>query len=467
VKFWRRTSGLVFLLLIWTVLLRADNLDSLGIQIERILDQKDFATFGKLIDVEALTDRILQEAPGSKELQNDFRAAMREKYKSAKVGEWMKIYSRVRYGGIRTFDGRQQLLFSSIGWQGYLGYWMILPKQEPDGAWRIADMFVLTEGEYLSHRSRRTYLQWVWRTETEAIKLASGEDRAYLVSLPAIGTLENQGPVGDERFYAQFPEKTQTSKLALGARITAGWRGSEENLLKILALWKKNYPDDPSVELLTAMIFNNHQKYEECLAALSRFDSQIGGEAELHAWRANLFWVLKKDKEAKDAAWLAINMDPRCEGAWKLLMDPLLAGEQFRDVAQLLSQKESLLQIDLRPEVKKDSAFVKFRQSKVYERWAGMKAGTGAPAIPKPTVPTSPANAAPAPEPEEVAKEDPKQPKLQGIFYHATKPTALISGQTTAPGDVVLGHKVLKIDRASVTILTPSGETNVLSFGGR
>ena len=55
------------------------------------------------------------------------------------------------------------------------------------------------------------------------------------------------------------------------------------------------------------------------------------------------------------------------------------------------------------------------------------------------------------------------QLKLQGIFYRLNHSTALISGKTVGAGEMILGVRVLKIDRQSVT-LEWNGQTNVLTM---
>ncbi|MCD6049277.1 MAG: hypothetical protein K0Q55_680 [Verrucomicrobia bacterium] len=101
--------------------------------------------------------------------------------------------------------------------------------------------------------------------------------------------------------------------------------------------------------------------------------------------------------------------------------------------------------------------------------------------VPAPTPATVPAVAiepktesvvavAPTPQPP-VAKVEPATPpqpvfpevKLQGIFYRLNNPTALISSKNVHVGDLVMGAKVVAIERASVT-LEFKGERKVLTL---
>lgn len=85
------------------------------------------------------------------------------------------------------------------------------------------------------------------------------------------------------------------------------------------------------------------------------------------------------------------------------------------------------------------------------------KPGTNA-VVPETLIPTNqlPVTNAPPPAPTY---------KLQSIFYRAKSPSAVINGKTLFVGDRV-GHtaRVTAIGQESVTILTVSGETNVLEL---
>lgn len=57
----------------------------------------------------------------------------------------------------------------------------------------------------------------------------------------------------------------------------------------------------------------------------------------------------------------------------------------------------------------------------------------------------------------------PSGPRLQGIFYRASGPSAVIDAETVFVGDTVAGGRVKAIDRTSVT-LERDGQTQVLTL---
>jgi hypothetical protein len=59
---------------------------------------------------------------------------------------------------------------------------------------------------------------------------------------------------------------------------------------------------------------------------------------------------------------------------------------------------------------------------------------------------------APAPEPP-APVSPPDLPKLQGIFYSATDPTAIMDGKIVRPGDQISQYKVKVIDKSTVTLI--------------
>jgi hypothetical protein len=65
-----------------------------------------------------------------------------------------------------------------------------------------------------------------------------------------------------------------------------------------------------------------------------------------------------------------------------------------------------------------------------------------------------------------VAAEAPKPAatvyKLEGIFYSAKRPTAVINGDLVSVGSRVEAGRVVAIDEESATVVTETGETNLL-----
>ena len=49
----------------------------------------------------------------------------------------------------------------------------------------------------------------------------------------------------------------------------------------------------------------------------------------------------------------------------------------------------------------------------------------------------------------------PEAPELQGIFYSATAPTAIVDGRTVRPGDACGIWRVKSIDPRTVTLIGP------------
>ena len=59
----------------------------------------------------------------------------------------------------------------------------------------------------------------------------------------------------------------------------------------------------------------------------------------------------------------------------------------------------------------------------------------------------------------------PKLPKLQGIFYSATAPSAIVDGKTVRPGDPFKQYRVKEITRLTVSLMDAEGKTTTLVMG--
>jgi len=59
----------------------------------------------------------------------------------------------------------------------------------------------------------------------------------------------------------------------------------------------------------------------------------------------------------------------------------------------------------------------------------------------------------------------PDSPKLQGIFYSATAPSAIIDGKTVRPGDTYHEYKVKAISKYTVTLIGPDKKEIQIGMG--
>jgi hypothetical protein len=75
-----------------------------------------------------------------------------------------------------------------------------------------------------------------------------------------------------------------------------------------------------------------------------------------------------------------------------------------------------------------------------------------------------PAAAVPAPEPA-APLNPPAAPRLQGIFYSATAPSAIVDGKTIRPGDQFKQYKVKEISKYTVTLIGPDKKEIKIGMG--
>ncbi len=68
--------------------------------------------------------------------------------------------------------------------------------------------------------------------------------------------------------------------------------------------------------------------------------------------------------------------------------------------------------------------------------------------------------------PPVVAAPTPDLPKLQGIFYSTTAPTAILDGKTVAPGDQFNNFKVKAITKYTVILIGPDKKEYTVGMGG-
>jgi hypothetical protein len=70
----------------------------------------------------------------------------------------------------------------------------------------------------------------------------------------------------------------------------------------------------------------------------------------------------------------------------------------------------------------------------------------------------------PSPPPPPVPVNPENSPKLQGIFYSATAPAAIVNGKMVRPGDHYLNYRVTEITKYTVTLVGPDGKAIKLNM---
>jgi hypothetical protein len=71
----------------------------------------------------------------------------------------------------------------------------------------------------------------------------------------------------------------------------------------------------------------------------------------------------------------------------------------------------------------------------------------------------------PPPPPPPLLPENPENsPKLQGVFYSATAPAAIVNGKMVRPGDHYLNYRVTEITKYTVTLVGPDGKAIKLNM---
>ena len=75
--------------------------------------------------------------------------------------------------------------------------------------------------------------------------------------------------------YAQLPESIQTERSLLLINLRASSRSSEEQYAEAISRFKKQFPDDPALNILMVDRHMSAQQFAEALACLDRLDAVL------------------------------------------------------------------------------------------------------------------------------------------------------------------------------------------------
>lgn len=419
---------------------------------ERDVNANDGGFLDRYFDTATCLDRALEgiNAPGR--IEEDYRRGTHDGY----LGTFSKTLldaNSVRLQRLHRPGKETRILFRIAPKKGGVDYLDLIFAKSRGGA-KVVDAETYSSSQTLSHGLRREFIKVMLTADPALVSKLDKADRAFGVSLPQI--IRMSALAGEGRhaevigLFSRLPDAAQKEKQVLLVELASASQADQRAFNAALDLWRGAYPGEIAIELITANLYYAKRHYEPALAALERFEQALGGDAFIDVVRAQ--WQKNQNhlEPARVLARKAVGRNPKLHEGWELLISLGMATRNFPEVAQTLTDWEKNAQVDaLR--VAESEKLSEFTRSAAGRQWLAARdtkrpAGAGAPKTP---------GAGTA----KVAH------KLQGIFYSASNPSAIISGRTVFTGDRIAGgYRVDRISAQSVTLQSPEGDSVELAL---
>ncbi len=342
--------------------------------------------FLNTFDKEKFTDRVFEGLPENDPDIQAFRIGFEGGLKQSLIPSlrvMFEYYDLVQYVSYYEDEENYVMLLRGTGEESGLNYIELTIDQSADDKFSFTDVYSYFAGEYYSSIMNRNVKMVIAENSTfsNILNSLSLKEKRFTENLPKLVKMEKYRNMGDleeiVKVYDTIPESIRKEKVFLLSAIQATQSTDEERYINLLELYKDNYPDDPSLPLLTLDYYLLKGEIKTAQKLINELDEIVGGDNYLNIMRSNIC-MIDGDKECTRSYLVkALENDQYFEDAyWGLLEFDLMQGD-FESVNSHLTSlentfgyeftKETMAQVELYSEYLKSDSF---------RNWENKKEGT-------------------------------------------------------------------------------------------
>ena len=190
-----------------------------------------------------------------------------------------------------------------------------------------------------------------------------------LPKLPGIATLINEG--NHQEALAQLKTlgpDTKKEKSILLIRIRAAQASDEKEYTEVLEEFRKLYPKDPCVDLLSIDYYTLKKDYPKALASIDRLDKAVGGDPYLNVLRASLSELGADLPSALKFANRTIEEEPTMLNAYFYSIGISLKAEMYDETLATLKKQDQTFKMTYN-DLKTVPEYAGFVKSPQYQQW--------------------------------------------------------------------------------------------------
>ena len=160
-----------------------------------------------------------------------------------------------------------------------------------DGRPRVADVYLMSTGEFFSQTIRRMYVAAVAADNPTLIQRLTGWESDLAKHLNDFMQLSNNiesRPDLALNAYDRMPSSLQNNKTIMLMRVMAAAASSEKEYTRAFEDFKQTFPNDASIHLMSMDFHVMRGEWDEALAAVDAIDAAVGGDEFLDTVRENI-----------------------------------------------------------------------------------------------------------------------------------------------------------------------------------
>ncbi len=270
-----------------------------------------------------------------------------------------------------TIDNQYYLVYRLYN-DGSINYHEYLLVKE-NNKFRIVDIFVFFTGEYFSKTLYNIFHETLEGYMGAGEMTTEQQSDIFGLKLMQIHIKNGDYQYGLNQYY-RLSEKKRVTKQLMLYRILITQNLTNEEYSLALHDYKKLFPDDPSLYLLSIDGFIIQERYSEALLSIDTLNTIIGGDDFLDFYRANIYYMNGDLQNAELKYASLINNYPDFYMGYENLLYLYVEQEKngqavsvLENITRKFDYPKNQLIIEIETDLKKFSKSREFKQWKKYD----------------------------------------------------------------------------------------------------
>jgi hypothetical protein len=346
-------------------------------QIESAAQRADQSFFDRMFDRDATLGLAMNGLDGPPALAEQFRSVEKASWSFAQgfLGQVRQGVVTYRFLRLRTgTSGRPQALFRLMANAGGATFHEYALRRDASGV-KAVDFYLYSSGEWKTDSLRRNWLSVLSEAGlgTRLTRLAGVENEMvkHAPDVQRIVKLDAAGQSAEALAeLLRLPPSAQSDRNLLVIRMSVAQKVGERESSEAVEAFARQFPNDPSLNLLQIDIFAARKQYDQALAAIERVQQATGGDAYLDQLTATVSYLKGDRAAACAAAQRAIAREPSFGNGHLLLLKLALEAKDHAETARLLVAYEPYAPAGSIAALVSGSVFADFVRSDEHARWA-------------------------------------------------------------------------------------------------
>ena len=358
----------------------AEALREFAQQIEAAAKRADESFFDRMFDRDATLALAMKGLDGPPALAEEFRSMEKSRWSFAQgfLGQLRQGVATYRFQRLRTGPGgRPQALFRLMVNEGGATFHEYALRRDVSGV-KAIDFYLYSGGEWKSESLRRNWLSVLSEAglATRLTRLA-GVENEMVKQAPEIQRILKLNAAGQsaEALAAllKLPASVQSDRNLLVIRMSVAQKVGEREAAEAVDAFARQFPNDPSLNLLQVDLLAARKQYDQALAAIERVQQATGGDAYLDQLTAAVFYLKGDLAAARAAGQRAIEREPSLVSGHLLLLRLALEAKDHAETARLLRGYEPYAPAGSMAGLLSGADFAEFVRSDEHRRWAAAR----------------------------------------------------------------------------------------------